>query len=81
MLSDSCLPKSFWVEAISAVCFLVNRLPSTTTDKKTPKEAWYDTLPIYSDLNIFGCYTYAQVDNRKLNQDLESAYFLAIIQC
>lgn len=35
MLSNDGLSKSLWAEAASTACFLVNRSPSTTIDKKT----------------------------------------------
>ncbi|RVW27547.1 hypothetical protein CK203_097505 [Vitis vinifera] len=34
MLSNVDLPKSFWVEAASTACFLINHSPSTAIDKK-----------------------------------------------
>ncbi|KAG8496528.1 hypothetical protein CXB51_007650 [Gossypium anomalum] len=40
MLSNTNLPKSFWAEAASTVCFLVNRSPSVAIEKKTPQEVW-----------------------------------------
>ena len=63
MLSNAKLLKSFWVEAASTPCFLINRSPLVATNKKTPIEVWANTLVVYSDLKIFGCPTYACVDN------------------
>ncbi|KAG8496232.1 hypothetical protein CXB51_009224 [Gossypium anomalum] len=53
MLSNANLPKSFWAEAASTACFLINRSLSVAIEKKTPQES-------------FGCPTYAYVDNGKL---------------
>ncbi|KAG8486777.1 hypothetical protein CXB51_020123 [Gossypium anomalum] len=53
------LPKSFWVEAASTACFLINRSPSVAIEKKTPQEVWSGNPANYSDLKIFGCPAYA----------------------
>ncbi|KAG8501645.1 hypothetical protein CXB51_004727 [Gossypium anomalum] len=55
MLSNANLPKSFWAEAASTACFLINRSPSVAIEKKTPQEVWYGNPANYSDLKIFGC--------------------------
>ncbi|KAG8491252.1 hypothetical protein CXB51_014428 [Gossypium anomalum] len=54
MLSNANLPKSFWTEAASTVCFLINRSPSVAIEKKTPQEVWSGNPANYSDLKIFG---------------------------
>ncbi|KAG8498932.1 hypothetical protein CXB51_005361 [Gossypium anomalum] len=55
MLSNANLPKSFWAEAASTACFLINRSPSVAIEKKTPQEVWSGNPANYSDLKIFGC--------------------------
>ncbi|KAG8501441.1 hypothetical protein CXB51_003771 [Gossypium anomalum] len=55
MLSNANLPKSFWAEAASTACFLINRSPSVSIEKKTPQEVWSSNPANYSDLKIFGC--------------------------
>ncbi|KAG8498939.1 hypothetical protein CXB51_005359 [Gossypium anomalum] len=55
MLSNSNLPKSFWAEAASTACFLINRSPSVAIKKKTPQEVWSGNPANYFDLKIFGC--------------------------
>ncbi|KAG8487019.1 hypothetical protein CXB51_020709 [Gossypium anomalum] len=66
MLLNANLPKSFWAEAASTACFLINRSPSVAIEKKTPQEVWSGNPVNYSDLKIFGCPAYAHVDNGKL---------------
>ncbi|KAG8481529.1 hypothetical protein CXB51_026324 [Gossypium anomalum] len=66
MLSNANLPKSFWAEAASTACFLINRSPSVAIEKKTPQEVWSGNPANYSDLKIFGCPAYAHVNNGKL---------------
>ncbi|KAG8473168.1 hypothetical protein CXB51_035114 [Gossypium anomalum] len=76
MLSNVNLPKSFWAEAASTACFLINRSPSVAIEKKTTQEVWFDNPANYSDLKIFGCPAYAHVDNGKLEPRSIKCVFL-----
>ncbi|KAG8473481.1 hypothetical protein CXB51_035654 [Gossypium anomalum] len=76
MLSNANLPKSFWAEAASIACFLINRSPSVAIEKKTPQEVWSGNPANYSDLKIFGCPAYAHVDNGKLEPRSIKCVFL-----
>ncbi|KAG8497256.1 hypothetical protein CXB51_008476 [Gossypium anomalum] len=76
MLSNANLPKSFWAEATSTACFLINRSLSIAIEKKTPQEVWSGNPANYSDLKIFGCPAYAHVDNRKLEPRSIKCVFL-----
>ena len=66
MLSNASLPKKFWAKAVDMAYYLVNRSPTTMIDLKTPIEVWSSTLADYSNLRIFGCLTYAHIDDSKL---------------
>jgi len=68
MLSNAGLwdRKAFWAEAISTVCYLVNRSPHTSIDFQIPEEVWSGNPVDYSSLRIFGCPVYAHVNNGKL---------------
>ncbi|KAG8501164.1 hypothetical protein CXB51_003282 [Gossypium anomalum] len=76
MLSNANLPKSFWAEAASTACFLINRSPSVAIEKKTPQEVWSGNPANYSDLKIFGCPAHAHVDNGKLEARSIKCVFL-----
>ncbi|KAG8484888.1 hypothetical protein CXB51_021392 [Gossypium anomalum] len=76
MLSNANLPKSFWAEAASTACFLINRFPSVAIEKKTPQEVWSGNPANYSDLKIFGCPAYVHVDNGKLEPRSIKCVFL-----
>lgn len=76
MLSNSKLSKSLQAEAASSHYFLINRSPSFSIDKQTPIEAWSGNPTTYFDLNIFGCQTYARVDNGKLEPRSTKYVFL-----
>ena len=49
MLSNAYLLKSFWAEAASTACCLINRSPSIAIEKKTPQEIWLGSSTTYSD--------------------------------
>ncbi|KAG8479084.1 hypothetical protein CXB51_029923 [Gossypium anomalum] len=65
-----------FAEATSTACFLINRSPSVTIEKKTPQEVWSSNLANYSDLKISGCPTYAHVGNGKLEPRFIKCVFL-----
>ena len=76
MLSNSKLPKSFWAEAASTACYVINRSPSRAIEKKTPYELWSGKPADYTHLKPFGCPAYARVDNGKLEPRAIKCIFL-----
>ena len=70
MLFNAQLPKSFWAEATSTACYLINLSPSIAIEKNNLQEEWYGSPPTYSDLKIFGCSAYVDVENGKLEPRL-----------
>ncbi|KAG8492474.1 hypothetical protein CXB51_009570 [Gossypium anomalum] len=56
--------------------FFINRSPSVAIEKKTPQEVWSGNPANYSDLKIYGCPTYAHVDNGKLEPRSIKCVFL-----
>ncbi|KAG8488618.1 hypothetical protein CXB51_016586 [Gossypium anomalum] len=63
-------------KAASTACFFINRSPSVAIEKKTPQDVWSGNPANYSDLKIFGCPTYAHVDNEKLEPRSIKCVFL-----
>ena len=76
MPSNAQLPKSFWGEAAFTACYLINRSPSVAIEKKTPQEVWSGSPATYSNFKIFGCLSYAHVDNGKLEPRSMKCIFL-----
>ena len=67
MLSNSGLPKVFWAEAIVYASHLINMLPTSALEGRTPMEAWsghpsreYDTL------RVFGCEAWYHVREKSI---------------
>jgi len=56
---QSHLPLHFWVECISAIVHIINRLPTPILSHHTPFEKLYKKIPSYSHLRVFGCLAYA----------------------
>jgi hypothetical protein len=61
MLSGSRLGKEFRAEVVGTACYLVNRSPSSTLDKKTPQEVWTGKKPSLTHLKVFCCEAYVHV--------------------
>ncbi|KAH9697805.1 Integrase catalytic domain-containing protein [Citrus sinensis] len=66
-LINSKLPRSFWAEAVTTVCYLVNRSPSAALKFETPEEVWTGVPADYKHLRIFGCIAYLHVKQGKMD--------------
>ena len=59
MLSSVGISKSFWAEALTYACYLINKLLSSAIGSKTPMKAWSERVSQdYDSLWIFGCPAY-----------------------
>ena len=57
MMEQAGVDRNFWAEAISAACYISNRLPTKATGV-TPYEKWYGEKPNVNHLRIWGCMGY-----------------------
>jgi hypothetical protein len=55
MLTDSQLPVPFWAEAVSAACYVLNRVSVTKPQMKTPYELLMGKKPNIKFMKPFGC--------------------------
>ncbi|GJR05982.1 putative ribonuclease H-like domain-containing protein, partial [Tanacetum coccineum] len=53
---NSFLPNTFWAEAISTACYVLNRVLVTKPQNKTPYELITGKIPIISYIRPFGCH-------------------------
>ena len=67
LLINSKLPRSFWAEAVTKICYFVNRSPSAALKFKTPEEVWIGVSADCKHLRIFGCTAYVHVKQGKLD--------------
>ncbi|GJT50875.1 ribonuclease H-like domain-containing protein [Tanacetum coccineum] len=54
--ADSFLPNTFWAEAVSTACYVLNRVLVTKPHNKTPYELLTGKTPIISYIRPFGCH-------------------------
>ncbi|KAH0655443.1 hypothetical protein KY285_030325 [Solanum tuberosum] len=76
MIPNVGLTNSFWAEAMSTTCYIVNRAPSAPLNFKTSEEMWSGTPANYSALKIFGCPAYMHVNDGKLEPRAKRCIFL-----
>jgi hypothetical protein len=81
MLSNAGLwdKHDLWMEAANVACYLINRSPNSAIDFKISEEEWTGKPVDYSNLRIFGCSTYAHVNNVKLVPRAQNALLLAMV--
>jgi len=70
MIFDSALGKEFWGFAALTAVHIINRLPSSAHEGKTPFEIWFGVPPSIGHLRVFGCIAYRHIPSavrRKLD--------------
>ncbi|KAL4346996.1 hypothetical protein GQ457_17G018750 [Hibiscus cannabinus] len=61
---NSHVPVKFWGECVTTACYIINRLPSSVLNWKSPFEVFHNKPPNLSHMKVFGCLCYAtQVHN------------------
>ncbi|XP_072077825.1 uncharacterized protein [Arachis hypogaea] len=79
LLFHSHVPKCFWHYAVQHSVHLINRLPSTYLQHKTPYEALFNAKPDLTSLKVFGCLVFAttlSAGRRKLDPRARKCIFL-----
>nr|GEU56256.1 ribonuclease H-like domain-containing protein [Tanacetum cinerariifolium] len=56
MLANSFLPNTFWAEAVSTACYVLNKVSVTKPQKETPYELITSKIPIICYIRPFGCH-------------------------
>ena len=83
MLADSGLPKTFWVECLAALIYVLNHCPTSTVPNSTPHEAFRKEKPKVDHLWVWGCvaYVHVQKDKRQhLGSHMEKCIFIGYPQ-
>lgn len=58
LLAQAQVPQRFWLYAFDTAVYLINRMPSRNSSKKSSFEFLYQRTPDYSFLRVFGCMCY-----------------------
>jgi hypothetical protein len=61
LLIHSAMPPSYWVKALAAATYLLNRGPSSSIGHEIPCTRLHKTPPAYEHLRIFGCLRYSNL--------------------
>ena len=70
MLSESSLPKYFWVDVVSTSCYVMNRVLIRSILKKTPYEIFNGRKPNICHLRVFGCSCFVLNMGKKIWESL-----------
>jgi len=68
MLFDSGLGQEFWGYAALTAIHIINRLPGSTHNNRTPFELRFGSPPSISHLRVFGCTVYRQIPAANRNK-------------
>ncbi|KAH9666232.1 hypothetical protein KPL70_020569 [Citrus sinensis] len=78
-LSNAGLGKEFWAETVVYACHLINRLPSTAIEGKTPIEMWIgNPATDYDSLHVFSSTAYYHLKESKLDPRAKKVLFVGI---
>ncbi|CAL8991481.1 unnamed protein product [Prunus brigantina] len=66
--TKSCIPKSFWPEAVNWGIHILNKSPTFAIRDLTPEEAWSGRKPAVGYFKVFGCIAYAHILDEKKNK-------------
>jgi hypothetical protein len=59
------LAKTFWADAVSMACYLINRSPRASLGGKVAEEAWTGNEVDYLGLRVFGCLVYVHMPSEE----------------
>jgi hypothetical protein len=74
VLSNSCLPQSFWGLAFLWATHILNRLTNKSSGEKTPFEAMFLRPPRFDGFRVFGSKAYIHVPKEKQKKLDDRAY-------
>lgn len=69
LMAQSGLPLKYWGEAVKTSAYLINRMPGSGLDGKTPFFLLQGSDPKYDHLRVFGCLCFATINTSKTKFD------------
>lgn len=79
LLTDAHMPLSYWPYAFQTAAYLINRMPTSTLNNKTPFGMLFNRTPNYMKLKQFGCLCYPLTrpyNHHKLEPKSKSCIFV-----
>ena len=55
MLAHAKFPKTYWIEALKTIVYMINRSPLVPLEGDIPQRVWTDKDVSYRHLRVFGC--------------------------
>jgi hypothetical protein len=68
LLLHASMPPKYWVEALAAPTYLLDRRPSSSIRHEVPYTRLYNTPPSYEHLRAFGCLCYPNLQATSLHK-------------
>ena len=79
LMNEKEMPEYYWVEAVHAAVYIMNRTPTAAIHGMTPEEKFTGKKPDLSHLKVFGCLAYVHIPDElrsKLDPKAKKCVFL-----
>lgn len=67
MMIQSGISNQFWPYAVRTAAYIINRLPASRRQRKSPYEKMFNKAPVISHLRVWGCLVIIRIDYPKKN--------------
>lgn len=68
LLFQAQLSPTFWAEALHVAAHIINILPSSSIERKSPHSILFGVTPTYDNLHVFGCMCFPNVNYSNLHK-------------
>lgn len=81
MLFDANMSKGFWAEAVHASVDIINILPNSANNNKSPNEIWFGRTPNIDMIRLFGCKAMVMIPQEKRRKLDEKSMECIFLRC
>ncbi|KAG7534049.1 Ribonuclease H-like superfamily [Arabidopsis thaliana x Arabidopsis arenosa] len=68
LMFQSRISEEYWGDCVLTAVFLINRLPTSLLNNKSPHEVMTSKKPDYTGLRVFGCLCYSSTSSKNRNK-------------